>query len=253
MHRRALVALVLIAAVSAAGAASAAEAPKIEKQEWSFSGIFGRYDKAAARRGFTVYNDVCAACHSMDLLYYRNLQGIGFSEEQVEEIAAQKFVTDGPNDLGEMFERPARANDHFVAPFPNEVVARLANNGALPPDLSLIVKARKGGPDYVYALLNGYVDPPADFTLSPGLFYNSAFPGHQFAMPPMLADGLVEYADGTRASVQQMSHDVATFLAWASEPHMEPRKRLGLKVMLFLGLLTAMLYAVKRKVWEKLH
>lgn len=253
--RKAGIAIVtgLIAALLAGVSAQAAEAPKLEKQEWSFDGIFGRYDRAAAHRGFTVYNDVCSACHSLRLLHYRDLEKIGFSEEAVKDIAAEKSVTDGPNELGEMYERPARANDSFVPPFPNEVIARLANNGALPPDLSLIVKARKGGTDYVYGFMMGYEDPPEDFDLTPGLFYNTAFPGHQVAMPPPLVDGLVTYADGTRASVPQMSHDVVTFLAWAAEPEMEPRKKLGLKVMLFLGLLTAMLYAVKRQVWSDLH
>ena len=243
----------LIAAFCAAAPAWAAEGPGFEKQDWSFDGIFGRYDRAAVRRGFTVYSDVCSGCHSLGLLHYRDLQKIGFSEEQVKDIAAEKSVMDGPNDLGEMFERPARPNDFFVPPFPNDVVARLANNGALPPDLSLIVKARKGGADYIYEFLTGYEDPPADFNLTAGLFYNTAFHGNQVAMPPPLVDDLVTYADGTKATVRQMSHDAVTFLAWAAEPEMEPRKKLGLKVMLFLGLLTAMLYAVKRKVWEKLH
>ncbi len=253
--RRAGIAVVtgLIAALSAGAAAWAAEAPKLEKQEWSFDGIFGRYDRAAAQRGFTVYDGVCGACHSLRLLHYRDLEKIGFSEEAVKEIAAQKSVEDGPDDLGEMYERRARPNDSFVSPFKNEVIARLANNGALPPDLSLIVKSRKGGADYLYGFLMGYADPPEDFALSPGLFYNTAFPGHQVAMPPPLVDDMVTFADGTKATVPQMTRDVVTFLAWAAEPEMEPRKRLGLKVMLFLGLLTAMLYAVKRKVWEQLH
>jgi len=244
---------VAIAALAVGSAALAAEGPKVEKQEWSFDGIFGRYDRAAAQRGFAVYNDVCSACHSLGLLHYRDLEKIGFSEDAVKEIAAGKSVQDGPNDLGEMYERPGRPSDNFVPPFPNDVVARLANNGALPPDLSVIVKARKGGPDYIYGVMTGYADAPEGFNLSPGLFYNTAFPGHQIAMPPPLVDDMVEYADGTKATVPQMSHDVVTFLTWAGEPEMEPRKKLGLKVMLFLGLLTAMLYAVKRKVWENLH
>lgn len=247
------VAALAVLTVLILGLPAGASAAEIEEQEWSFDGIFGRYDRAATRRGFTVYNQVCAGCHSMDLLHYRNLERIGFSEDEVKAIAAEKSVTDGPNEFGEMFERPARPNDNFVAPFPNEVVARLANNGALPPDLSVIVKARKGGADYIYAFLTGYGDPPEDFNLLSGLFYNTAFHGNQVAMPPMLVDGAVTYADGTEATVHQMAHDVVTFLAWAAEPEMEARKRLGMKVMLFLGLLTAMLYAVKRKVWDKLH
>lgn len=244
---------VAVAALAAGSAVWAAEGPNMEKQEWSYDGIFGRYDHAAAQRGFAVYNDVCSACHSLRLLHYRDLEKIGFTEEQIEDIGAVKSVVDGPNELGEMFDRPARPNDSFVSPFPNDVLARLANNGALPPDLSLIVKARPGGADYIYAFLTGFEDPPADFNLTPGLNYNTAFHGNQVAMPPVLVDDMVTYADGTKATVPQMSHDVVTFLAWAAEPEMEPRKELGLKVMLFLGLLTAMLYAVKRKVWKKLH
>ena len=243
----------LIAALAAGSPAWAAEEQNFERQDWSFAGVFGRYDMATARRGFTVYNDVCSACHSLKLLHYRDLEKIGFTEEQVKDIAALKSVQDGPNEQGEMFERPARLADRFVAPFPNDVMARLANNGALPPDLSLIVKARKGGADYIYGVLTGYVDPPADFEMSEGLYYNAAFPGHQIAMPDPLVDDMVTYADGTKATVRQMAHDAVTFLAWAAEPELEARKRLGLKVMLFLGLLTAMLYAVKRKVWEQLH
>jgi cytochrome c1 len=241
-----------LAALVSAGSAVAAE-ESAPPQEWSFSGIFGTYDRAALHRGFQVYKDVCSACHSMSLLYYRNLEQIGFSEDEVKGIAAERKVTDGPNDQGQMFERPARPTDRFVAPFPNEQAARLANNGALPPDLSVIVKARKGGPDYIYGVLTGFVDTPEGFKVPEGMFYNAAFPGHAIAMPPPLADGAVTYADGTTATVPQMAHDVTTFLNWAAEPELEVRKKTGLRVMLYLVLLTAMLYAVKRKVWSKLH
>jgi cytochrome c1 len=241
----------LLAALALGRAAVAAEGPA--PQAWSFSGIFGTYDRSALKRGFQVYQDVCSACHSLNLVHYRNLQQIGFKEDEIKKIAAEKKVKDGPNDLGQMFERPARPSDRFVPSFENEALARLANNGALPPDLSLIVKARKGGPDYAYAILNGFVDTPEGVTIAPGMFYNAAFPGNQIAMPPPLADGVVTYADGTEATVSQMAHDVVTFLNWTAEPELEARKLLGLKTMLFLGLLTAMLYAIKRKVWSGLH
>jgi len=245
--------LVMLAALLAAVATHASAAEKPPAPNWSFEGIFGTYDRAALRRGFTVYKDVCSACHSLELLYYRDLEKIGFSKDEVKTIAAEHQVTDGPNDKGEMYQRPARPTDHFVPPFANEVVARLANNGALPPDLSVIIKARKGGPDYVYALLNGFVDTPEGFQLPEGMFYNAAFPGHAIAMPPPLVDGGVTYADKTPATVPQMAEDVTAFLNWAAEPELEARKKLGLRTMMFLVLLTAMLYAVKRKVWSKLH
>ncbi|MFZ0693726.1 MAG: cytochrome c1 [Alphaproteobacteria bacterium] len=222
-------------------------------QDWSFSGIFGTYDRAALRRGFQVYHDVCSACHSLNRVRYRDLQEIGFSEDEAKALAAEKKVTDGPNDQGQMFERPARLADAIVPPFANEPLARLANNGALPPDLSLIVKARKGGADYVDAILIGFVDAPPDAKIPDGMFYNAAFPGHAIAMPPPLVDGAVTYADKTPATVPQLAHDVVTFLNWAAEPELEARKKMGLRVMIYLVLLTAMLYAVKRKVWSKLH
>jgi len=239
----------LLSAFFGGSAAMAADGPP----KWSFDGIFGSYDRAALKRGFQVYHDVCSACHSLNLVYYRNLQEIGFSQDEVKAIAGEKQVTDGPNDQGEMFQRPARPNDHFVPPFANEQLARLANNGALPPDLSVIVKAREGGPDYIYSIMTGFVDPPEGFKVPDGMFYNAAFPGHAIAMPPPLSEGVVTYADQTPATVRQMSEDVVIFLNWAAEPELEARKKLGLQTMIFLVLLTAMLYAVKRKVWSGLH
>ncbi len=168
-------------------------------------------------------------------------------------IAAAVQVTDGPNDAGDMFERPGRPSDPFKAPFPNANAARAANNGALPPDLSLIVKARAGGADYVHAILTGFKDPPPGFKMFPGMNYNEYFPGHQIAMPPPLSDGAVTYADGTKATVDQMARDVATFLAWASEPNLEERHYTGVKTVLFLIVLTALMYGVKRKVWAEVH
>ena len=248
----------LIAAAAALaltlGTAGASEAPKLPEQKWSFDGPFGTFDRAALNRGYQVYREVCASCHGMGLIAFRNLQDIGFAPEQVAEFAAGYEVQDGPNDEGEMFMRAARASDRFPSPFPNEQAARFANGGAYPPDLSLITKARLGGANYVYALMTGYQDPPPEgVTLMPGMNYNTYFAGHQIGMAPPLSDGRVEYADGTEATVPQMAKDVVTFLSWAAEPELEERKRLGIKVMLFLIVLTAMLYAVKRRFWADVH
>ena len=243
-----------VALALATGAASAAEGPKLPAQDWSFDGIFGTYDRAELRRGVQVYNEVCASCHGLKLVAYRNLGAVGFSADEIKAIAAEFEVTDGPNDDGDMFTRPARPADRFASPFANAQAARAANNGALPPDLSVITKARKGGGDYIYALMSGYLEePPADFELADGMYYNKVFPGHQIAMSPPLGDDAVEYTDGTQATTAQMAKDVTTFLVWAAEPEMEERKRLGIKVMLFLLVLTGLLYALKRKIWSDLH
>jgi cytochrome c1 len=245
--------------VTVTGVAAAEEAagghgaPAIAAQHWSFSGLFGTFDQAQLHRGFEVYNNVCAACHSLSLVAYRNLSAVGLGEDEIKQIAAAKEVPGEPDDDGNPTTRPALPSDRFVPPFPNENAARAANNGALPPDLSLMVKARIGGADYLHALLIGYGEPPAGFKLQEGLQYNAAFPGHQIAMPPPLNEDQVQYADGTKATVEQMSLDVTAFLAWTAEPELEARKRLGIKVMLFLILLTAMLYAIKRKVWADVH
>jgi len=225
----------------------------IADQEWSFEGIFGTFDRAAQRRGFQVYDEVCSACHSLDFIKYRNLAALGFSEDKIKEIAAEKEVTDGPDDTGEMYDRPALPSDNVVAPFPNPQSARLANNGALPPDLSLMIKARKNGANYVYALLTGYKDAPEGVEVTDGMYYNTAFPGHQIAMGKPLDDDSVEFEDGAPATLDHLSRDLVTFLAWAAEPEMEERKRLGVKVILFLVFFTALLIAVKRKVWRDLH
>ncbi len=254
MGRIGAAAAAILASVAMAGSALAAgETPKPPSQHWSFSGMFGTYDRAALQRGFQVYKEVCSACHSARLLSYRNLAALGFSEDEVKAIAAGYEVTDGPNDQGEMFKRPARPSDRFVSPFPNEEAARAANNGANPPDLSLITKARVGGADYLYALLTGYATPPAGVTVPPGMNYNTYFPGHMIAMAAPLSDGAVTYADNTKATPAQMAHDVSTFLTWAAEPEMEARKRTGIKVILFLIVLSGLLYAVKRKVWKGIH
>jgi cytochrome c1 len=253
--RRLALAALVAGAVAAAGGVvlAAAGAPKPAAQQWSFDGLFGTFDRAAAQRGFQVYDTVCAACHSMSLVAYRNLAGIGFKDDAIKAVAAAKEVQDGPNDAGEMYSRPARPSDRFASPFPNDNAARAANNGAMPPDLSLITKARKGGADYVYALLAGYKEPPAGFQMMEGMNYNEYFPGHQIAMAAPLAEGSVEYTDGSQATIPQMAHDVSTFLTWAAEPEMEERKRMGVKVLLFLIVLTAMLYALKHQIWKDVH
>ena len=234
-------------------AAAAGDTPKPPAQAWSFDGPFGAFERASLRRGLIVYRQVCANCHSLNLVAYRHLTGVGFDGDEVKAIAATVEVTDGPNDQGEMFQRPGRPADKFKAPFPNENAARAANNGAYPPDLSLMIKARKGGADYLYALLTGYKEPPADFKLMDGMNYNAYFPGQQIAMAAPLSEGSVDYPDDTKPTLEQMAQDVATFLAWTAEPELEARKRLGLKVLLFLLVLTGMLYAVKRAVWADVH
>jgi ubiquinol-cytochrome c reductase cytochrome c1 subunit len=229
------------------------EAPPPPHQEWSFSGVFGTYDRAALQRGFQVYKEVCSACHPVKHLYFRDLAQIGYSEDEVKGIAAQVQVTDGPNDTGEMYQRAGRPSDPIPPPFANDQAARAANNGALPPDLSLITKAREGGPDYVYAIPTGYKDPPAEIKMNSNMYYNEYFAGHQIAMPPPLSPDLIKYADETPATVPQMAHDVVSFLSWAAEPTLEERHRVGLKVILFLIVATGVFYAAKRKIWSRVH
>ena len=232
---------------------AAGDAPAPPAQSWSFNGMFGTFDRESAQRGFQVFTEVCSTCHSLNLIAYRNLAELGYSEDEVKAIAAQHVVEDGPDDNGEMFQRPGIPADAFVAPFPNDQAARVANNGALPPDLSVIVQARTGGSDYIYAFLTGYTDPPPDVELMPGMSYNEYFPGHQVAMPNIIMDGGVTYGDGTEATVAQQAWDVTNFLTWATEPHMETRKQMGVKVLVFLVVFTGLMYAVKRKVWADLH
>lgn len=221
-----------------------------KKMNWSFDGVFGSVDREAAQRGFQVYKEVCSVCHGLYNLSYRNLKDIGFSEDEIKEIAKGYTVKDGPNDEGEMFDRPALPADHFVQPYPNEQAARAANNGAYPPDLSLIIKARHDGANYLYSLLTGYTDAPADFKLMSGLSYNPYFANDQIAMPPPLTNEQVTYIDGTPATVEQMSRDVAVFLQWAAEPEMEHRKSMGLKVMMFLVVFTILFYIAKNRIWS---
>jgi cytochrome c1 len=275
MMRSILVAAALVGL--SAPAFAAGETPVPPQQSWSFQGPFGKFDRAQLQRGFKIYREVCANCHSLSYVAFRNLAQPGgpeFSDPQVTALAAEYKIQDGPNDAGDMFERPGRPADHFPPPFPNENAAAAANGGKAPPDLSLMAKARtyergfpwfifdalrqysENGADYVVALLTGYDEPPKEFQVPAGGNYNHYYPGHVIAMPKPLSDGQVEYpkdADGkpqAPETVEQYAKDVTAFLAWTSEPHLEARKRLGFQVILFLIGLAFLLYFTKKKVWE---
>ena len=215
---------------------------------WSFLGILGTFDRASQQRGLQVYKEVCSGCHGMRLLAYRNLKAIGYNDDEIKAFASENSVNT-INDDGEVVERPARPSDKFVSPYPNDKAARAANGGAYPPDLSLIVKARPDGANYLHALLTGYIDAPAEKKVPDGMYYNKYYSGNLIGMPQPLYDDGVEYADGTKATPDQMAKDVTAFLAWASEPEMEDRKRLGISVMLFLLLLTALSYFAMKQIW----
>ena len=259
---------------ASASQVSEQENPEPPAQHWSFAGPFGSFDRAQLQRGYKVYKEVCSTCHSMKDMAFRNLSdpgGPGFSEAQVKALAASFTIKDGPNDSGEMFDRPGRPSDTFPWAYANAQAARAAL-GALPPDMSVLAKARtyergfprfifdvftqyqEEGPDYIAALLTGYVDPPPKgFTISSGQYYNTYFPGHRIAMPPPLADNKVEYTDGSPQTVKQYALDIAAFLTWVAEPKMEERKMLGFRVILFLLVLSGLLYFTKKKVWANAH
>ena len=243
----------VVGGMSSQPAHSAGGGEHIPEQSWSFDGVFGTYDRASLQRGFQVYKQVCATCHSMEKLYYRNLSALGYNEAELKAIAAEYTVMDGPNDEGEMFERVALPSDPFISPFPNKKAAEYANNGAYPPDFSLIALAKHGGPDYLYAVLTGYEDAPAHMELLPGQYYNKYKDGHIIAMAPPLSDGLVEYGDGSPQTVSQYAKDVSHFLAWAASPELETRKQTGIKVFLFLLVFAGVMYAYKKKVWADAH
>jgi ubiquinol-cytochrome c reductase cytochrome c1 subunit len=230
---------------------------ELERQVWSFDGVTGRFDRGAIKRGSQIFFEVCNGCHSLELVAYRNLVDIGLEKEAVQALAAEYEVEDGPNIEGEMFMRPARLSDRIVGPYANEKEARFSHGGAFPPDLSVMVKARKGGADYIYSLLTGYIaneeDVPAEFQNMDGMYYNKHFVGNRIAMTQPLEDDTVEYEDGTPATLEQQTKDVVTFLAWTAEPELEERKSLGVKVMLFLLVLTSLLYALKRSIWTCLN
>lgn len=231
------------------------EVPRQDVLPWTFVGPLGRFDQAQLRRGFQVFNEACSACHSLHHVAYRDLTalGIGFGPEDIKGLAAQYQVQDGPDENGKLFMRPARPADAFAPPFPNKEAARAANKGMYPPDLSLIVRARNGGPDFLYAFLTGFVPPPEGFEVPPGMTYNAAVSGHLTGMKGVLTDGYVDYDDGTKATVSQMARDLTTFLAWTADPHMAERKELGMKVVIFLILLTLVFIALKLEVWAPLH
>lgn len=235
--------------LSSAPSFGSSEEVELKSQDWTFSGAFGTYDRAQQQRGFQVFKEVCSSCHSLKYVAFRSLAGIGLGEEQIEAIAAEYEVQDEPDEYGEVGMRAALPSDYWPGPFANEKAARFSNNGALPPDLSLMAKARAGGPDYIYSLLTGYDDPPADFEVDEGLHYNAYFPGHQIAMFAPLFDDAVLYEDGTPATVDQMAQDVAVFLNWAAEPELEARHELGFKVVIFLIFLTVLLHFSNKAVW----
>ncbi len=231
------------------------EKVKLLKIDWSFKGVTGKFDRASLQRGYQVYTEVCASCHSMNLVSYRNLGEPGgpeFSVEQVKAIAANFEVEDGPNSDGEMFTRPGRPSDKFVSPYPNVQAATAANGGAYPPDMSVLVKARKGGSDYIYSVLMGYEDPPAGFELEEGVYYNKYMDGQKIKMSNPLSEGIVTYADGTQTTQAQMAKDVTTFLTWTAEPHLETRHKMGVKVIIFLTIFTLLVYLSMRRIWSRI-
>lgn len=268
----------LVAAAGAlllsAPALAAEKAKDPEPHTWDFEGPFGQFDDQALQRGFQVYQQVCSACHGLDFMAIRNLGQEGGPFEWVplgedgemirfenpndnpvvRAIAADYMITDGPDEFGDMFQRPGRPADAFPDPYPNERAAAAANGGAVPPNLSLIVKARSGGAEYMRSLLLGYdYEVPEDVTVRPGQYYNPYFPGGVLAMPPQLYPDLIEYADGTEATPEQMAHDITAFLAWAAEPHMEARKSLGFMVMIYLLIVCVLVWLAYRQLWSRVH
>lgn len=259
------------AAVLAAGPAGAAEQVHPPRQDWSFSGPFGKYDQAQLQRGFKIYREVCSSCHALSMVAFRNLAqegGLGYTEKQAETVASEYQIKDGPNDSGDFVDRPGKLSDYFPSPFPNEQAARAANGGAYPPDFSTLAKARtyergfptflfdiltqfqEQGQDYVHALLVGYKEPEhGEKPPKPGLHYNEYFPGHWIAMAQPIQAEQVQYTDGTPMTVDQYGKDVAAFMTWAAEPHMLDRKQMGFKVMFFLIIFAGLLYFTKKSVW----
>ena len=233
-----------------------AEKTKFLETDWTFKGLFGKYDRGALQRGYQVYTEVCAACHSMQYLSYRNLAEPGgpeFTQEEAKFIAASFEVLDGPNSDGEMFTRPAKLSDKFVMPYENVEASKAANGGAYPPDMSVLAKARKGGADYIYSLLLGYDEPPADIKLDDGVYYNKFMYGNKIKMSAPLSDGIVEYSDGTEATKEQMAKDITTFLMWSAEPHLETRHKTGFRVIVYLIILSVLVYLTMKKIWSRVE
>ena len=243
----------LVATLLAGPALAAGGDVALTKRDWSFNGPFGTFDKAAMQRGFQVYREVCAGCHSMQYIAFRNFADLGYNEAEIKAIAAEYDVEDGPNDEGEMFMRPGIPADRMPSPYPNENAARAGNGGALPPDLSLIAKARANGPDYLYSLLIGYKEVPASMNVPDGMYYNDAYPGNLIAMPQPLYGDDVTYADGADTSIEGSAADLTQFLMWAAEPKMEARKRIGVAVVFFLSIFVVLSVMAKRRVWADLH
>ena len=232
----------------------AEESQKLLKQDWSFKGFFGKFDRGSLQRGYQVYAEVCASCHSMKYLSYRNLNEPGgpeFSIEQAKAIASQFELTDGPNDDGEMFTRTAKLSDKFVSPYANNKEAKALNGGAYPPDMSVLVKARKGGADYIYSILLGYDETPEDIKLDEGVYYNTYMYGNMIKMAKPLSEGLIQYSDGTKATEEQMARDVTTFLSWAADPHLEARHKMGFRAIIYLIIITILVYFSMKKVWSR--
>ena len=235
---------------------SAEKSEKLLSTDWTFKGPFGKFDRASLQRGYQVYQEVCASCHSLKYMSYRNLSEEGgpqFSIQETKAIAANFEILDGPNPEGEMFTRPARLSDKFAMPYANDEEAKSANGGAYPPDMSVLVKARKGGADYVYSVLLGYKDPPVGIKLDDGVYYNKYMYGNKIKMPAPLSDGLVEYTDGTIATEQQMAKDVVSFLMWTAEPHLEQRHKIGFRAIIYLIILSILVYFSMKKIWSRIE
>jgi len=235
---------------------SAGENYPLLKQDWSFKSFFGTFDRASLQRGYQVYTEVCASCHSLKYVSYRNLAEKGgpeFSIEQAKAIASNFEVTDGPNNDGEMFTRPAKLSDKFVMPYANDQEAKLSNGGAYPPDMSVLVKARAGGADYIYSVILGYEDPPEGMKLDDGVYYNKYMYGNKIKMPPQLYDDLVTYADSTPATPEQMAKDITTFLAWTAEPKLEERHKFGFRAIIYLVILTILVYFSMKRIWSRIE
>ena len=229
---------------------------KLLTTDWTFKGPFGKFDRASLQRGYQVYQEVCAACHSVKYLSYRNLSEPGgpeFTSEEAKAIAASFEILDGPNPDGEMFLRPGRLSDKFSMPYNNDEEAKAANGGAYPPDMSVLVKARKGGADYIYSVLLGYVDPPENIKLDDGVYYNKYMYGNKIKMPAPLSDDLIEYSDGTTASEEQMAKDIVNFLMWTAEPHLEQRHKIGFRAIVYLIILSILVYFSMKRIWSRIE
>ncbi|MGE0585704.1 MAG: cytochrome c1 [Flavobacteriaceae bacterium] len=256
MTLAALAATFAMGLMSASPATAAQSETELKHIDWSFDGPFGTFDRAQLQRGFKIYQEVCSACHSMNLVAIRTLGQKGgpeFSDAAVKALAAGYTISKDIDENGDVIDRPGKPSDHFPAPFANENAARASNGGALPPDFSVLAKARHGNANYIYSILTGYEEPPADVTMRTGMHYNTAFPGHQIAMAQPIDDGMVTYDDGTEETLDQYAQDVAAFLYWAAEPKMEARNRMGFVVMIFLILFAGLLYFTKQKLWRNVE